>query len=787
MLSQYDFVQYQTLDIEQDPIAQGFEPQGYDLVLATNVLHATTDLHETANRVRTLLAPEGFLFAVEGTRKQRFADIIVGLTPGWWAFSDNDLRPSYALLSQSKWLNLFEEADFASAQGITGQEALSNQSLLVAQAKPSLSVNAAGKWLLFTKNNTLGTSLAEKLRGQNQTVQFVNAGNKFAQKKNGYQIVAGRVNDFHKLIQANDDLKGIVYLWGMDHHSSSVEAQAVLCGGLLYLVQALVASGKPCPVWVVTRGAQSANGKVTAPHQATLWGLRKVINQEHPELSCRIVDVDPNQFTTDDKILDHLWMEISASDSEDQVAYRDNERLLPQLVNARAGGKASMQPEPVKLTIGERGVLDHLAYQKLTRKSPGSGEVEIQVIATGIGFRDVLNTLGMYPGGGELGSECAGVITAVGPDVENFQVGDSVIAFALGCFATYVITPSRFVVLKPAHLTYLEAATIPSAFLTSQYTLHHLAKMKAGDHVLIHAASGGVGLAAVQLAQRVGAEIFGTAGSPAKRELLKSLGVQHVMDSRTLDFADEIMQLTDGKGVDIVLNSLADEFIPKSISVLAEKGRFIELGKRSIWSEEQFAEVKPKAYYKAVDLLLEGTQNEELIPSLFQRIMFGFEDSSLKPLPLRVYPASEVMDAFRYMAQARHTGKLVILQEVAPFAIREEATYLITGGLGGLGLAVASWLAELGAKYIALIGRSVPREQARATLQKLTDTGVDVRVIQADVADREAMSEAFAQIKTSMPPMKGVVHAAGLLDDGVLSQQTWERFSTVFAPKVQGG
>ncbi len=199
-LSQYDFVQYQTLDIEQDPIAQDFEPHGYDLVLATNVLHATTDLHETVRRVHALLAPEGFLFAVEGTRKQRFADIIVGLTPGWWAFSDNDLRPSYALLSQSQWLNLFEEADFASAQGITGQEALSNQSLLVAQAKPSLSVSAAGKWLLFTKNNTLGNSLAEKLREQNQTVQFVNAGNKFAQEKNSYQIAARRVDDFHKLI-----------------------------------------------------------------------------------------------------------------------------------------------------------------------------------------------------------------------------------------------------------------------------------------------------------------------------------------------------------------------------------------------------------------------------------------------------------------------------------------------------------------------------------------------------------------------------------------------------------
>jgi myxalamid-type polyketide synthase MxaB len=411
--------------------------------------------------------------------------------------------------------------------------------------------------------------------------------------------------------------------------------------------------------------------------------------------------------------------------------------------------------------------------------------VEIQVLATGIGFRDVLNTLGMYPGGGELGGECAGIVTAVGAGVKNVKTGDAIIAFAIGSFASFVNTPAHFVTQKPGHLSFAEAATIPSAFLTTQYCLHHLAKMKAGDRVLIHAAAGGVGLAAIQLAQQAGAEIFATAGTHGKREMLRSLGIQHIMDSRTLDFADEILKLTEGKGVDIVLNSLADDFIERSVSVLAENGRFIEIGKRGIWSQEQFAKVQPKGFYAVVDLVLDASRNDELVPQLFEQVMQGFESGTLRPLPLRAYPASQVIEAFRFMAMGRHTGKLVIVPE-HQFALHNDATYLITGAFGGLGLATAEWLVEQGARHLALIGRNVPREQAQTTIQKLVDAGVEVRTFQADVSNHEAMSDTMAQINASMPPLKGVIHAAGALDDGILSQQTWERFEKVFASKVDG-
>ncbi len=287
----YGFVRYQTLDIERDPAGQGFEPHRFDLILATNVLHATVDLTETVKRVRQLLAPAGLLLAVEGTRKQRFADLVVGLTPGWWAFSDTDLRESYALISQPQWLELLARTGFASADGLTGQAAMSNQVLLIAQAPQAAAIESMGNWLIFAGNHPMGGALAERLHAQNQAVSLVRPGDGFAHRDDQYQVNAASVKDFQQLVQDSAPCTGIVYLWALDEPDPGVDVQASLCGGLLHLVQALIASGKTCPVWVVTQGAQSPNGQTPAPHQATLWGLCKVIYQEHPELTCLAVDL----------------------------------------------------------------------------------------------------------------------------------------------------------------------------------------------------------------------------------------------------------------------------------------------------------------------------------------------------------------------------------------------------------------------------------------------------------------------------------------------------------------
>ena len=287
---------------------------------------------------------------------------------------------------------------------------------------------------------------------------------------------------------------------------------------------------------------------------------------------------------------------------------------------------------PVQLEVSQAGILENLRWASVERVAPGPDEVEIQVQATGLNFRDVLCALGMYPGKiGALGAECAGVVTRTGDRVEQFEPGDQVMAVATGGFSTYVTLRADHVAPKPAGLTLAQAASIPVAFLTTFYGLHHLARMKAGDRVLIHAAAGGVGLAAVQLAQRAGAEIFATAGSPEKRSHLQALGVAHVFDSRSLDFANEIMSRTSGRGVDIVLNSLAGEFIAKSVSVLAPGGRFLELGKRGILTREQFGAARPDCEYYAFDLGEEAAWGFVVIARHVQGFARGIRKRRIAP------------------------------------------------------------------------------------------------------------------------------------------------------------
>ena len=719
------------------------------------------------------------------------------LPAGFWSHAtlQTTERPDRTVVTSN--IDLFDDEGrlLASAEGFSLKEVihadidswLYETQWQKAEATPqSDGFQGNGTWLVFAEENGLGDGIVERLRSQKQAVRVVQTGDRFAQTEpDHYVIDPACADDFRKLLQNDEVCKGVVYLWALHEGSDSLSRQSTICGGLLHLTQALLAAGRSVPIWVVTQGAQAAHRPVTSPSQATLWGLCKVIQLEHPEILCHLIDLDANLLIPQAEHLNLLWKEIGSLRFDDQIAFHGNERFVARLAHAP---KITTEPvEPVELVSRDPGVLESLRYQKLTRRLPDPGKVEIQIYATGIGFRDVLNALGMYPGGGDMGSECAGVISALGAGVENFKVGDPVIAVAMRSFASYVVTPASFVVPKPLHLTFAEAATIPSAFLTTYYALHQLANMKAGDRVLIHAAAGGVGQAAVQLALRAGAEIFGTAGSPAKRALLESMGVHHVFDSRTLKFADEIMEITNGRGVDIVLNALANEFIPRSVSVLAEHGYFLEIGKRGIWSQEQFDAVRPKASYRVIDLLQQGQQNPELIHTLFEALMPLFEARQLHPLPLQLYPAASVVDAFRSMAQGRHTGKLVISQKLPSPSIRGDVTYLTTGGAGGLGLAVAERLVKDGARHLVLTGRNVERKEATSILRNLRQAGVDVRVMQADVSNREQMKSVFAEIERSMPPLKGVIHAAGIVEDGVLQNQSWDRFAAVFAPKLHGG
>jgi len=355
---------------------------------------------------------------------------------------------------------------------------------------------------------------------------------------------------------------------------------------------------------------------------------------------------------------------------------------------------------------------------------------------------------------------------------------------ARGSFRSQAIADARFIARKPVALSYAEAAGLPIAYFTAYSCLNQVAAIKRGQKILIHAAAGGVGMAAVRIALRAGTEVFATAGSDAKRAFLRSMGVHHVFDSRTLDFADEIAILTGGKGVDVVLNSLSGEFIPRSISALAETGIFIEIGKRDIWTPEQFAERKPSAQYHIVDLADQVAREPDRVSLIFLEVMKLVSTGDLAPLPIQPFSYSQAPAAFRHMAQALQTGKIIVTQHA--YQLRSNASYLITGGLAGLGLLTAQHLASRGARQLVLVGRSAPSQAAQTAVADLRANGVQVEIVRADISKAAEVQQVLDVIRQKLPPLRGIIHAAGVLDDASLLRQEWGKFQRVMAPKVDG-
>jgi myxalamid-type polyketide synthase MxaB len=441
-------------------------------------------------------------------------------------------------------------------------------------------------------------------------------------------------------------------------------------------------------------------------------------------------------------------------------------------------------------------VLENLALVPAPRRAPGAGEVEVRVRAAGLNLRDVLHALDLLPDTAAampFGFECAGTVAAVGSGVSGLAVGDEVLVGpTVGGMTSYLTVDAALAVRIPPGMSFEAAATVPLAFLTAYYGLHHLAGLRAGDRVLIHAAAGGVGQAAVQLARRAGAEVFATA-SPGKWDALREMGVAHVMNSRTLDFADQVLEATGGEGVDVVLNSLNGDFIPASLRALRRGGRFVEIGKIGIWDAEQVAALDRGIVYLPFDLGEVRASRPALVRSMLEELGRMLHEGEIQPLPFRSFPLDDAASAFRFMAQARHVGKVVLTTPDEPASadraavtLREDASYLVTGGLGALGLHVARWMVEGGARDLVLVGRSAPGEGARDAIAEMKRAGARVQVLQADVSDAEQAARVLEAARDGGPPLRGIVHAAGVLDDGVLLQQSWERFEGVLAPKVRG-
>ncbi|SJN59050.1 Phenolphthiocerol synthesis polyketide synthase type I Pks15/1 [Vibrio ruber DSM 16370] len=802
--SDYDFVKYQVLDIESFPQSQGFQLGDYDIIIAANVLHATQNMTRTMTHVKSLLAPGGVCLILEGTIRQRWLDLTFGMTTGWWSFQDDALRPDYPLMSSSQW-QLLSEAVSLESFTLVQPKAKTSQAVILAQ---SPAVSEYSDHYLFLAEDYCAPSCHEVMNHYGLNCTVVVRGDAYCKiDAYNYMIREDEATDYIRLLQDINHEQGtqtqILYAWesgisqdlAENHPLAAVSQQN--CRSLLYLTQAITSVQLPASLTFATQGAQPVAG-FDCPNvaQSSLWGMAKVIAMEHPELHCRRIDLDP-QGDHHSNLL-YLIDELLNDCGDEQVALRDGNRYVARMAHYYHEKKLVADGDNCQLRISEPGNLSTMQYAVSHRRKPTAGEVEIEVKASGLNFMDVLDALGLYPDPrpGGLGGECAGVVVSVGENVEGIQVGDKVMAMAPGAFGRFVYTNAHLVMPIPTAMTFEAAATVPVAFLTAIYALRHVAQIQPGQRVLIHAAAGGVGMAAIQVVQACGGEVFATA-SPEKWPVLESLGVRHVMNSRTLDFAEQIMQETQGLGVDVVLNSLTGDFIPKSLNILAHEGVFVEIGKRDreLWGEEQIHQIRPDAHFSLIDLMATTGSQPQIFAPLAQMLSEGLEQGDYQPLPSKIFPADKAVQAFRFMQQARHTGKIVLDMQMSS-AIQErksgqaflsvERSYLITGGLKGLGLLIAQWLVECGVRHIALIGRSAPDDSALSTIRALRDSGADVQIYQVDVTSYDEMATLFQQIDHVMPPLAGVIHAAGVLQDGVLSKQSWAQFSKVLSPKVDG-
>jgi 1-acyl-sn-glycerol-3-phosphate acyltransferase len=766
------------LDLEK-PFDEQAIGSGYDLVVGANVVHATGNIGTTLQRLRDCLAPGGRVVLVEITRPLLWLDVVFGSADGWWLY-DDDYRTTGALLSPDKWLEVLATEGFTDATVVSDSPAdgIPGQSVLVATRPESIAAlelpAAVGTWTVSGSG-----ALADLVRERLESLGVLSTDGGVT----GHLHIASQSRDF-------------------DGASSVLDACTELLGSL-------PANGERLPhgFWVVTDGAQQLgpDHAPQAPALAGLWGLTRVARKERQDIDWHLVDLVA--IAGGDAVESLLHLVFDGTD-EDEIALTPGGKLVRRLRRIAPPVREAVLADSAqgwRADVERPGALDTLKPRPVTRRAPEAGEVEVSIDAAALNFRDVMLASGLLPAMASegtfanrlLGLDLAGTVVACGPDVTTHAVGDRVFGIGPGTFASYTTTSAELVAPIPSGVGMQDAAALPCAFVTSVYALETIARLSAGERVLIHAATGGVGLAAIQVAQALGAEIFATAGNDEKRALLRELGVQHVFDSRSLDFADGVLAATDGEGVDVVLNSLSGAAIPAGLRCLARYGRFVEIGKRDIYEDAalDMLQFRRNLSFSAVDLDLLCRERPAVAGSLLRTVAERFAAGSYTALPISTFPIGETAAAMRLLGQARHIGKVVLtiageapLLDAANSAeplFKRDASYLITGGNGGFGREIAAWLAEQGAGTIVLMSRTAPDASTLGSLADLCAPAQLVAMI-GDVGVESDVQRVLDAIDSELSPLRGVVHAAMVLADGPLPELTADQLRTGLHAKVDG-
>lgn len=773
-------------------------PQGlFDLVILRHSLHRAADPDAVMGLLRRRLAPGGILMLAE-----RFpdwsADFVNGVAPKWWRKQDASLGGVRSPLTVPEaWMRSLAALGFEDVELLAEPAAASlAEGAYVVLARrpleetPPLPEAEKAVWRLLGDKASLPLAglLRDRLAAHGQSAFLAE----------GFEDAFAPEADHCVLLLGWDD---------------EPEDAPKTLGLALRAAQALAGlERRPPRLWMVVRGGALASnlpaGWASSPAQGALWGLGRVVMNEFPSLRCSLIDLQAGAQDEEGAAL--LAEELLWNDGADELLLgRDGRYALALRELAEA------EPAPVKdkdswrLDFHAPGQLRNLRWVEQKERALREDEVEVLTKAAGLNFRDVMYALGLLPdeavengfAGASLGLEFSGVVLRAGDLVKTVKPGDAVVGFGSSCFASRIITRAGALARMPEGWSFATAAGMPTVFFTVYYALKHLAGLQKGERVLIHGAAGGVGIAAVQLARRLGAEVFATAGSDEKRDFVKLLGVRHVYDSRSLAFADAILEDTGGEGVDVALNSLAGEAMRRTLSLLKPFGRFLELGKRDFFENTPVG-LRPfrnNICYYGIDADQLLTARADMASRLFEEVMDLFRQGHLAPPPYRAFSPASAVEAFRTMQQARHIGKLVLSFDGPPPAVepsqptRPQARFsksdcwLISGGLGGFGLESARWLASRGVGNLILVSRRGPASPgAREVVEEFQKQGVNALALACDVADPCAVNALMEKAAKTMPPLTGALHAAAVFDDKALSGMDEASIEKVLSPKLLG-
>jgi acyl transferase domain-containing protein/NADPH:quinone reductase-like Zn-dependent oxidoreductase/acyl carrier protein len=822
-------VHYRILNIEEDPFdQQGFIPQHYDLIIANNVIHATKSVRNTMRNLRMLLRNDGLILIVESIEPSRPTVLTFGCLDGYWMFTDKELRPYNCEMGLEEWRNVLGDSGF---REIVGIPAYGNRiGSIVARASsypnPLTFTSIASKdfnstWILFTLEDEISNFFKNKLQFlQNKVVSVTKSTDFKRHNSTCYAIRPDSESDFKDLfLSLSSDvtlptIRGFIYLWGLatkdpEDYSSISKPYLDICR--------YIANSQGTKLYTYTRGAFSIDGySVAAPTTAPIIAMTKCVQNENPDTNCRVVDFEETSGTlpiSQDQ-LEEAFSELLVNDHEIYVAYRENQRhvLRSKLWNPSLNESLSLpSSERYRMILPPSKSINDLRFAPILKQNLRAlqdDQIEVQVKSYGLNFRDVFAVLkptAHFENLNSVGIDYSGIVKAVGSSVlTNFKIGDAV----LGCknepsddaMPSQVLTYPDILIPMPSSMTFNEGATLPAVASTAIYSLVQVANIKPNDTLLIHAGSGGVGLIAIQIAQHIGVStIISTAGSSKKRSYLKRLGVTHVFHSRNTSFKEDILKALNGKGVDVVLNSLTgDGFKEASLSVCNEGARFVEMSKLNIWTPEEMLVLRPDIRYKIVDL---SAFNREEMSNVLTTVQEWILNSRIRPLPYTRFDVGDVREALTYLQKAKHIGKVICtmsdgkdnaLQQRSSFPplFNDRSTYLVTGGLGGIGWEVGKWMLKSGAKHVALVGRKPPSMETANEIHLINSQGNNLFFLKYDIGDIQQCSNLLKTLKSdhlNVPPLRGIMHAAGVLSDASLINQTWDKYELTFHPKVRGG